>query len=347
MAWRNCNASLTLVSAINARWPNRDKASDGTIGDAAHASRTSDHNPWVKVDGVGVVRASDIDKDGIDANWLAEELRKLGAAGDPRLAGGGYVIWNRRITSPDFSRWNPYNGPNPHTKHVHVSFSTNRAGFDSNAGWAFLGGPAPAPGAPAPAPGGIKWGQRVSAPLGSRTIGLGSIGSDVAFVQRWHGIKDDGEFGYGTEGKVKETQRSNGLAVDGVVGPRTWAVMGIGKAAPAPAPAPARPAAPQRLNWPFPANHYVGDRRGPAASRGGANPGVERDFVRNVQQWFIYKGVVPGVPAHTWATSRWADGLFDAPASTNAAIEWHRRFYPGQPRPAEIWRDDYDRLARP
>lgn len=155
MAWRNCEASVTLVNEINARWPKRDKASDGTIGDAAHASRDSDHNPWVIVNGQGVVRARDVDKDGIDAAWIVEELRKKGAAGDPRLAGGGYIIFNRRITSPDFKTWKVYTGSNPHDKHFHVSFSLNRAGFDSKLPWN-LGVPAPAKPAGFPIVGSIK-----------------------------------------------------------------------------------------------------------------------------------------------------------------------------------------------
>jgi hypothetical protein len=159
MAWRNCNASLTLVAAVNARWPQRDRRSDGTIGDAVHATRNSDHNPHFVVNGIGVVRARDIDVDGVEIAWLFEELRKLGAAGDPRLAGGGYLILNRRITAPDFRSWRVYTGSNPHTSHGHVSFSLNPAGFDSQAPWPFLGRPsggaAPAratTAAPAPAP---------------------------------------------------------------------------------------------------------------------------------------------------------------------------------------------------
>lgn len=147
--WRNCKASVALVEEINVRWPGRDKTSDGTIGDAAHAARTSDHNPWVVIveNGreMGIVRARDIDHDGIDAAWLAEYLRQLGAKGDARLAGGGYVIYNRRITNPDFKSWRTYTGSNPHTAHVHVSFSTNRAGYDSTASWGIAGGSAPTP----------------------------------------------------------------------------------------------------------------------------------------------------------------------------------------------------------
>jgi hypothetical protein len=146
VTWRNCGASLTLIAEINTRWPGRDKTSDGTIGDAAHATRASDHNPWIIVNNIGVVRARDIDKDGIDAAGLAEYLRVLGANGDRRLRPGGYVIFNRRITAPDFSGWRAYTGVNPHDKHVHVSFSTAVAGFDSTAPWGLLAPP------PAPAP---------------------------------------------------------------------------------------------------------------------------------------------------------------------------------------------------
>jgi hypothetical protein len=147
--WRNCNASLTLVAEINKRWPGRDKKSCGTVGDSSHATRTSDHNPYIVVAGIGVVRARDIDVDGIDAGWLAEYLRQLGGRGDPRLRGGGYVIFNRRITKPDWSGWKAYVGKNPHTSHVHVSFSLDRAGFDSPASWGITTGPtAPAPTTP-------------------------------------------------------------------------------------------------------------------------------------------------------------------------------------------------------
>ena len=136
--WRNCRASVALINEINALWPNRDRSSDGSIGDAAHATRQSDHNPWVVVDGIGVVRARDIDKDGIPAADIAEYLRQLGARRDPRLYPNGYVIFNRRITSPDFGSWRTYTGSNPHTSHIHVSFSTSKSGFDSDAPWGLV-----------------------------------------------------------------------------------------------------------------------------------------------------------------------------------------------------------------
>ena len=149
-AWRNCKASIRLATEINGRWPNRDRLSDGTIGDAAHAARNSDHNPWIKdPDGTGVVRARDIDEDldgnpanGVgDANVIAEHLRALGKAGDVRLANWGYVIYEGRIAGGNPTRgpgrweWRPYTGTNAHRHHVHVSFSRDPEGYDSTAPW--------------------------------------------------------------------------------------------------------------------------------------------------------------------------------------------------------------------
>lgn len=136
--WRMCVAGATLRAETNARWPRRDKASDGGIGDATHASRSSDHNPWIKKPpppSMGIVRATDTDVNGIDAAWFAEHIRKRGAAGDPRLINGGYVIFNRRITTPDWKGWKVYTGTNPHTSHVHVSFTRDLAEFDLSLPW--------------------------------------------------------------------------------------------------------------------------------------------------------------------------------------------------------------------
>jgi len=221
MAWRNANASVSLVNAVNARWPGRSKASDGTIGDAAHASRSSDHNPWVKVGGVGVVRARDITGAGIDPSWLAEQLRLAGRAGDSRLTGGGYVIYNHRITTPDFSGWKRYTGSNPHTKHVHVSFSQNRAGFDRTDGWAFLGGgPVSAGGA-----------------VGSAKP---AANADVKWIQdrlNYWGFNAgtaDGINGPKTKAAVVAFQKAKGLGADGIVGPKTRAALSANKPAAAP-----------------------------------------------------------------------------------------------------------------
>jgi hypothetical protein len=135
-SWHLAGALDVLRDAINVHWPKRDHTSDGTIGDAAHAKvgAGSDHNPWLN----NCVRALDVDVDGIDAGWLAEQLRLLGAAGDHRLTGGGYVIFNRQITASDFRRWMPYTGADPHTSHLHISVSRTTAGYEDRGPWHFL-----------------------------------------------------------------------------------------------------------------------------------------------------------------------------------------------------------------
>ena len=137
MAWRVADSILTLRGELDARWPNRNRVSDGTIGDAAHAARTSDHNPFIiDHNGVGVVRAFDITHDpthGPDGDWLADHLRGLGERSDARVR---YVIWNRKIYNPSISpSWRAYSGSNPHTRHVHLSVSLNRHSYDSTAPW--------------------------------------------------------------------------------------------------------------------------------------------------------------------------------------------------------------------
>lgn len=119
-------ALAKLRDQINAKWPRRDKASDGWIGDTSHAARPSDHNPdWG--DG-GIVRAIDVDKDGIDVDQL---LRTVLA--DSRTC---YVIWNRRLWAWDTRAWRAYTGSNPHDKHVHISIRSD-GGRDRDArSWA-------------------------------------------------------------------------------------------------------------------------------------------------------------------------------------------------------------------
>jgi putative chitinase len=53
----------------------------------------------------------------------------------------------------------------------------------------------------------------------------GSSGSDVKLLQEKLGLTADGDFGPGTEAKVKSWQAANGLTADGVVGDVTWAKL--------------------------------------------------------------------------------------------------------------------------
>jgi len=136
--WRVAKSLLVLRDQVNLAAPNRKKTNDGTIGDAAHQTRDSDHNPWVRDGGVGVVTAMDITHDpanGCDAGMLAEAIR---GSRDPRVK---YLIWNRRIanhlaldgTAP--WDWRPYNGSNPHDHHVHISVNSDKSLYDSTQEW--------------------------------------------------------------------------------------------------------------------------------------------------------------------------------------------------------------------
>lgn len=136
--WRVAQALLTLRKTVDAAAPRRSKASDGTIGDPAHASRASDHNPWIVDAGLGVVTALDITHDpagGCDAHRLADVLR---LSHDARIK---YIISNRRIASavPKGSvpawAWRTYTGPSPHDHHMHVSVVEAKSGYDNPADW--------------------------------------------------------------------------------------------------------------------------------------------------------------------------------------------------------------------
>lgn len=116
MAWFLAPALVRLRAEINTLWPNRDRASDGSIGDASHAARKSDHNADHSAG--GIVRAIDTDKDGIPADSVVAQIIR-----DQRVA---YVIWNGRIWEnpavyPGRGYWRAYTGANAHRQHFHVS----------------------------------------------------------------------------------------------------------------------------------------------------------------------------------------------------------------------------------
>lgn len=239
--WRLAGSLVVLGDEANRANPNRDKASDGTIGNAAHAAQgdASDHNPWV-LDPAGqpVVRARDIDVDGLDLPAAFEKARAYAAAGWlPQLTNGGYLILNRRITAEDWSGWRTYTGPNPHTLHGHVSVSVRQELFDDRRPWLiFTDNPMPGdvvpatPPVPAPAP------QPVPS-SDPRVLQIGSTGDLVSRLQTRlrtrfplyaRRLVTDGMYGPATAAAVSEFQRrSPGLVVDGIAGPLTLRRLGL------------------------------------------------------------------------------------------------------------------------
>lgn len=133
MTYRLATSLELLRDEVTARFPDRDTTSDGWIGDPARASRSSDHNAWVKDGrGIGIVRAFDFDSGhGTDTSagrLLTDCLIRLARTGHPALGRGAYLISDRRIASASGGwTWRGYSGSNPHIAHMHVSVSLDPA----------------------------------------------------------------------------------------------------------------------------------------------------------------------------------------------------------------------------
>lgn len=107
-----------LFAEIDAVWPNRDRSTDGWIGDSRHCPGNSDHC----ADSAGRVHAIDIDKDGIDADLVV--ARASNVEGVIR-----YMNWNgyQYHVRNDFAP-TPLTEADKHTTHIHVSIEhTDRA----------------------------------------------------------------------------------------------------------------------------------------------------------------------------------------------------------------------------
>lgn len=115
----------TLRAEVNAAHPDRDKSSDGWIGDTSHGARKSDHNPEPPT---GIVRAIDVDGSDIDLAHLIYV-----AVNDPRTANVITFgqIWVRGVG------WRAYTGANKHTQHAHISVRKHVPSEVSTATWGY------------------------------------------------------------------------------------------------------------------------------------------------------------------------------------------------------------------
>ena len=238
---RLCYSLAQLRSQVNDAFPNRNKASDGWIGDAAHAASNSEHNP----NRAGVVRALDITHDpsnGVDGHRLAADA----IAELDRRGVSAYVIFRGRIRSTLVMRgvWRTYTGPNPHNTHVHISYIT---GYDNRAAWPLpnltarvvsMGGGMSAPVIVAKGTAAPDW------PLPPKHLifhnpkrystwhdGHGNDTEGRAAIRTWQQrmrdrgwtITPDGYYGPDTHRTVGQFQSEKGLTVDHIIGPATWA----------------------------------------------------------------------------------------------------------------------------
>lgn len=131
--WVLTRGLQSVRTEFNGTFKLRDKRSDGSIGDQAHASGTSGHNPdrtgaaeYRDGDSKNEVRAIDVDRDlvpGSGIDWMERVVQFI----VKKARAGGYVpfryiIHKRRIWSrSDGWRTRAYTGANAHNEHAHFS----------------------------------------------------------------------------------------------------------------------------------------------------------------------------------------------------------------------------------
>lgn len=148
-SWVLVPCLVALRDEFNQLSPGRDRSSDGSIGDQAHAGSSSDHNPdetgstpSEDADSVNEVHAIDVDKDG---PWPAGFSMELAVQTivlrhrnnrDDRLQN---VIYNGRIWSRSWG-WTArvYTGANQHRKHAHFSARYTSAQESDTRPWGLL-----------------------------------------------------------------------------------------------------------------------------------------------------------------------------------------------------------------
>lgn len=211
----------TLLKQINDLSPNRDRTSDGWIGDDRHKKNKSDHN----ANAAGVVCALDIDDDpshGVDNVALGNALLE---SGDPRLA---YVIMDGMIisgpagTKPGQRR--KHKGKNPHKMHLHISVSQKEKLYDDGRKWDLSRLV-------------VKPGQATKPVAKVKPVLAKGPNNDAREVENLQrrlnelGAKPtilvDGFFGPATEKAVIAFQRKHKIVDDGVVGKHTRELLVI------------------------------------------------------------------------------------------------------------------------
>lgn len=132
MSWIVVPCLLEGRDQMNARFPNRSKASDGTIGDTSHQASSSSHNPdltgnpeFRDGDNLDEVRAIDFTTELNDPSVTMEQvvqtwIERCRAGLMPWVR---YIIFRRRIWHKYRNNYETrdYTGSDPHTGHVHVT----------------------------------------------------------------------------------------------------------------------------------------------------------------------------------------------------------------------------------
>lgn len=147
-SWILVPCLVALRTEFNVLAPSRDRSSDGSIGDSAHASSSSDHNPdetgatgTEDADNINEVHAIDVDADLRKSGWTMAKaveviITRHRTGVDNRLQN---IIYNRRIWSASWG-WSArtYTGSNPHDKHAHFSSKYTTAQEGDTRRWGLL-----------------------------------------------------------------------------------------------------------------------------------------------------------------------------------------------------------------
>lgn len=118
--WELAPCLRVLINETDRLFPGRSIASDGSIGDAAHAARDSDHNP----DEDRLVEALDITDDdaaGCDISVLFDHLVATKDKRVKYLIHKGWVIKSYAKNGVKAWTWIIYTGLNSHKLHGHIS----------------------------------------------------------------------------------------------------------------------------------------------------------------------------------------------------------------------------------
>lgn len=274
MRWFVAPSLAKLRSEVDARWPGRSRASDGTIGDPNHQRSVNDHNPVGHPAGpafgtTGAVHALDITANGVDTARILDAV-----IGDSRV---WYVIYNGRIWSRTYGWASRPQAGDPHRSHIHISLRSETqasavAAEEDTRTW-FV--PPPASTRPNLSPAEIRSLQRAliargySIPAGPTGFYGAQTTAAVAAFQRdqgWTGSDADGVAGAETLRRLGITDRATGTGGSRGTSART-------PAAPARKPAPAPTAKP----------------KAPAAPAGYA-PGTRGPQIKRMQQALIRRG---------------------------------------------------------
>lgn len=246
MAWVLTRGLNSWRGEINDVFPNRDKSSDGAVGDLAHQTGTSGHNPdrtgraeWKDGDSKDEVRAVDVDADLKNPKFSMEQLVQwvitLARAG--AYVPFRYVIYKGRIWSrTDGWKTRKYNGRNSHSMHAHFSgdYTQKADEWTGKLGLAAYVKKVTTPPPPKPAPKPTTPGKLPHYALGARVLKQGSSpGDDIAHIQKVAG----GTKHFGPADGIADAQFKKGVIryqrivgfsknlQDGIVGPKTWAMI--------------------------------------------------------------------------------------------------------------------------